>query len=70
MSTKTSAGLQDSGTADESDAESIAVDPALSELFDQHEGTDWSEIPGISATELSTWTACLVKAREIVQADL
>ncbi|MFC6614838.1 hypothetical protein ACFQAS_07680 [Halopenitus salinus] len=67
MSMKTSAGLQDSGTADESDGENIEADPALSELIDRHEDTDWSKVPGISATEASAWTARLIEAQETIQ---
>jgi hypothetical protein len=70
MSTKTSAGLQDSGTADESDAEKIEANLELLELIDQHENTDWSEVPGISAAEAGAWTARLVDARETVEEGL
>lgn len=69
MSMKTSAGLQDSGTADESDDENIEAGLAPSELIDQHEHTDWSEVPGISAAQASAWTARLIEARETVQED-
>jgi hypothetical protein len=67
---KTSAGLQDSGTEAESDAENIEADLALSELIDQHETTDWSEVPGISAAEAGAWTGRLIEARETVQEGL
>ena len=70
MSMKTSAGLQDSGTEAESDGENIEADLALSELIDQHETTDWSEVPGISAAEAGAWTARLIEARETVQEGL
>ena len=69
MSMKTSAGLQDSGTAVESDGENIEADLALSELIDRHEDTDWSEVPGISAAEAGAWTARLIEARETSQED-
>lgn len=70
MSMKTSAGLQDSGTEDESDAKDIEADLALSELIDQHEDTNWSEVPGISAAEAGAWTARLIEARDRVQEGL
>lgn len=40
MSMKTSARLQDSGTSEESNAETIETDLNLFELIDQHENTD------------------------------
>jgi hypothetical protein len=70
MSTDTSAGLQDSGTEAESDDENIEADLALSELIGQHESTDWSEVPGISAAEAGAWTARLIEARDRVQEGL
>jgi len=70
MSMKTSAGLQDSGTTGESTSENVAADSNLAELIKQHEDTDWSDIPGISAAEAGEWTARLIKARETVQEDL
>ena len=42
---KTSAGLQDSGTTDESTAENVVADLDLAELIEQHENTDWSDVP-------------------------
>jgi len=70
MSMKTSAGLQDSGTTDESNTETIEADLDLSELIDQHEDTDWSAVPGISAAEAGAWTARLIEARDAVKEDL
>ena len=70
MSMKTSAGLQDSGTADESDAENLEANRELSELIDQHENTDWTVVPGISAAEAGAWTIRLIEARETIQEDL
>jgi len=70
MSMETSAGLQDSSTADESTPENIEADLALSELIEQHEGTDWNEVPSISAAEAGAWTARLIEARETVQEGL
>jgi hypothetical protein len=67
---KTSAGLQDSGTADESNAENLEADRELSELIDQHENTNWTVVPGISAAEAGAWTARLVDARETVEEGL
>ncbi|AAG20924.1 MULTISPECIES: hypothetical protein [Halobacterium] len=64
MSMKTSAGLQDSGTANESNPENEEADSALAELIEQHENTDWSDVPGISAAEAGAWTARLIEARE------
>ena len=66
----TSAGLQNSGTAKESDGEEIEADHALSELIDRHEDTDWSEAPGMSASEAGAWTARLIEARDTVQEGL
>jgi hypothetical protein len=66
---KKSAGLQDSGTADESDGGNIEADLALSELIDRHEDINWSEVSGISAAEAGAWTARLIVARETVQED-
>ena len=70
MSMKTSAGLQDSGTEAESDAENIEADLDLAELTEQHENTDRSEIPGISAAEVGAWTARLIEARKTVEEGL
>jgi len=70
MSMKTSAGLQDSGTIDESTPENIEVDPNLAELIERHEDTDGSNIPGISAAKAGAWTARLIETRETVQGDL
>lgn len=70
MSIKTFAGLQDSGTADESDAENLEADLELSEVVDQHENTDWTAVPGISAAEAGAWTARLFEARETMQEGL
>jgi hypothetical protein len=67
---KTSAGLQDSGTTDESSTEKVDADPHLAELIEQHENTDWSEIPGISAAEAGAWTARLIEARDVVKEGL
>jgi hypothetical protein len=70
MSMKTSAGLQDSGTADESDAENLEADRELSELIYQHENTDWTVVPGISTAEAGAWTIRLIEARDTIQEDL
>lgn len=70
MSMKTSAGLQDSGTKAESDAENTEADLDLSELIENHENTDWSDVPGISAAEAGAWTARLIEARDRVQEGL
>ncbi|WP_246391670.1 hypothetical protein [Halosimplex pelagicum] len=67
---KTSAGLQDSGTEAESDANNTESDLALAELIEQHKDTDWSAVPGISAAEAGAWTARLIEARETVQEGL
>jgi hypothetical protein len=67
---KTSAGLQDSGTANESSPENEEADSALAELIKQHEAADWSEIPDISVAEAGAWTARLIEARETIQEDL
>lgn len=68
MPMKTSAGLHDSGTTDVSTPEIVEAD--LAELMEQHENTDWSDVPGISAAEAGAWTARLIEARETVQEDL
>jgi len=70
MSMKTSAGLQDSGTANESSPENEEADSALAELIKQHENTDWSDVPSIIAAEAGVWTARLIEARETAQEDL
>ena len=70
MSMKTSAGLQDSGTTEESTPENMEADLDLAELIEQHENTDWSEIPGISAAEAGAWTARLIEARDAVKEGL
>ena len=66
MSMKTSAGLQDSGTTDESTPENVEADLDLAELIDQHENIDWSDVPDISAAEAGAWTARLIEAQETV----
>ncbi|ERG98710.1 MAG: hypothetical protein J07HQX50_02757 [Haloquadratum sp. J07HQX50] len=70
MSMKTSAGLQDSGTTGESAPENVEADLDLAELIEQHENTDWSEIPGISAAEAGAWTARLIESRDAVKEGL
>jgi hypothetical protein len=70
MSMKTSAGVQDSGTEAESDADNTESDLALAELIEQHEDTDWSAVPGISAAEADAWTARLIEALEIIREGL
>ena len=69
MGRKTAAGLQDSGTPDESSAKNIKADPAL---FDRthHENTAWSVILGISAAETGAWTACLIEVQGPIQGRL
>jgi hypothetical protein len=64
---KISAGLQDSGTAAESDTENVEADIVLSKLSDQREEADCSEIPGISAADASARTAQLTEARDRIQ---
>ncbi|MFY4814545.1 hypothetical protein ACOJIV_17880 [Haloarcula sp. AONF1] len=68
MSMKTSAGLQDSGTTDESTTEN--VEAGLAELIEQHENTDRSEVPAISAAEAGAWTARLIEAQDTVKEGL
>lgn len=58
---------QDSDTTDESPPENVEGDLDLAELIGQHENTDWSEIPGISAAETGAWTARLIEARDAVE---
>ena len=67
MPIRISAGLQDSGTTDEWDAENLEADRERSELIDQHETTDWIAVPDISAAEAGAWTTRLVKVRETMQ---
>ncbi|MFB6172149.1 MAG: hypothetical protein ABEJ23_06420 [Haloarculaceae archaeon] len=66
MSTKTSAGLQNSGT-DASKEDRITE---ISELIELHESTDWSDVPGVSTAEAGAWTARLIEARDRVQEGL
>ena len=39
----------------------------LARLIDQHEATDWSEVPGVSSAEAAAWTTRLIEARDAVQ---
>ena len=55
------------GSAAEDDGE---ADLDLAELIDQHENTDWSDVPGVSAAEAGAWTQRLIKARDRVQEGL
>lgn len=48
----------------------VEVDLDLSELIEQHENIDWSDVPDISAAEASAWTARLIEARDRVQEGL
>jgi hypothetical protein len=59
-----------SGTTDESPPENVEADSDLAALIEQHEDTDWSDMPGISAAEAGAWTAHLIKARKTVQEGL
>lgn len=36
-------------------------------LIEQHEQTDWSAVPGVSAAEAAAWTQRLIEARERAQ---
>jgi hypothetical protein len=40
---------------------------ALTELIEQHEATDWSDIPDVSAAEAAAWTQRLIEARDRVE---
>jgi hypothetical protein len=42
----------------------------LAELIEQHENTDWSDVPGVSAAEAGAWTQRLIEARDCVQEGL
>ena len=68
MPMKTSAGLHDSGTTDVSTPEIVEAD--LAELIEQHENTDWSDMPGISAAEAGAWTSHLIETQETLQEGL
>lgn len=70
MLMKTSAGLHNSGTTDESATENVEADLGLAELIDQHQDTDWCEFPGISTAEAGAWTARLTEALETIREGL
>jgi len=48
----------------------VDVDLNLAELIEQHENTDWSDVPGVSAAEAAAWTQRLIKARDRAQGGL
>ena len=48
----------------------VEADLDLAELIEQHESTDWSDVPGVSAAEAGAWTARLIEARDRVQEGL
>lgn len=39
----------------------------LADLIEQHENTDWSDVPGVSTAEAAAWTQRLIEARGRVQ---
>jgi hypothetical protein len=55
---KTSAGLQDSSTTDESSTEKVEADLDLSELIEQHENTNWSGVPEIKERKTLVYKVC------------
>lgn len=50
--------------------DAVEADLDLAELIEQHESTDWSDVPGVSAAEAAAWTQRLIKARDRVQEGL
>jgi len=48
----------------------VDADLDLAELIEQHENTDWSDVPGVSAVEAAAWTQRLIEARDRVQEGL
>jgi hypothetical protein len=64
---KISAGLQDSGTTDESTTENVEADRNLVELIELHKNTDWREVLGFNTAETSTWRTHLIEGRKTVQ---
>lgn len=48
----------------------VEADLDLAELIEQHESTDWSNVPGVSAAEAAAWTQRLIEARDHVQEGL
>jgi hypothetical protein len=64
---KISAGLQDSGTTDESTTENVKANLDLAELIELHENTDWRDVSGISAAEAGTRMTHLIEAPETIQ---
>jgi len=70
MSMKISAGLQGSGTTDESTTENVEADHDLAELIELHENTDWRDVSGFSAVEAGTRLVQLIEARETIEQPL
>jgi len=50
--------------------DAVEADLDLAELIEQHESTDWSDVPGVSAAEAAAWTQRLIAARGRVQEGL
>lgn len=48
----------------------VEADLDLAELIEQHENTDWNDVPGVSAAEAGAWTRRLIEARDRVQEGL
>lgn len=48
----------------------VEADLDLAELIEQHESTDWTDVPGVSAAEAAAWTQRLIEARDRVQEGL
>lgn len=48
----------------------VDADLNLAELIEQHESTDWNDVPGVSTAEAAAWTQRLIEARDRVQEDL
>ena len=48
----------------------VEADLDLAELIEQHESTDWSNVPAVSAAEAAAWTQRLIEARDRVQEGL
>lgn len=48
----------------------VDADLNLADLIEQHENTDWNDVPGVSAAEAAAWTQRLIEARDRVQEGL
>jgi hypothetical protein len=42
----------------------LDIEWSLDALIELHEATDWTDAPGVTATEAAAWTQRLIDARE------